>query len=382
MTQWLTSPYNPKKHLEVTIYDATLREGDQAPGVSFTQEEKLEIARRLDEVGLPQIEAGFPAVSGQERQSVKRVAGEGLEAQIICLGRTLESDIDCALETDVEGIILFAPTSDLHLKVKGFDRQEITDRAVGSVEYAKDHGLFTAFSAEDATRTDLGFLKEVFREVEQAGADRVHIPDTAGCIRPRGMAFMVEEITKDMEVPLGLHCHDDFGLALANSLAGLEAGARAVSVTVNGIGERTGNCALEELVLSLMMLYGTSLDLKIQGIYELSRMVEEFSGIRVGATKPVVGDNVFTHESGIHVGAVLEDPFTYEPYLPEVVGRKRDIVLGKHSGKASVEYYLRRMGLEMDPVQVREVLRQIKARGTKGGVTREEFLEIVDSVRG
>jgi len=364
---------------EVVIYDTTLRDGEQTPGVSFTPEQKLEIAHLLDELGVHQIEAGFPVVSEGEREAVRRIAREDLDADILCLARTLRGDVDAAVECEVDGVITFIATSDLHLKHKlKMSREEVLERIADTVEYAKDHGLWVAFSAEDGTRTEFEFLEKVYRTAEECGADRVHATDTVGVMIPEAMRRFVRKIRRVVDLPIGVHCHDDFGMAVANSLAAVEAGAQAISTTVNGIGERAGNAALEEVVMALEKLYGLDLGLNTEVLAELSRKVAEYSGIDVPPNKAVVGENAFRHESGIHVAAVLEEPRTYEPMDPREVGMERKIVLGKHTGRKAVIAKLKELGVEPEEEIVEEVLREIKALGDrKVRITDSKLRKIV-----
>ncbi len=369
---------------DIVIYDTTLRDGEQTPGVSFTPDQKLEIARLLDELGVQQIEAGFPVVSEGEMEAVRRIAREGLDAEVLCLCRMLEGDVDAALRCDVDGVITFIATSDLHLRHKlKMSREEVVERVGRVVEYAKDHGLWVAFSAEDGTRTEFGFLREVYTTAEEAGADRVHATDTVGVMIPEGMRVFVRKIRSVVDVPIGVHCHDDFGLAVANSLAAVEAGATAVSTTVLGIGERAGNAALEEVIMALEKLYGMELGFRTEVLAELARTVAEYAGVDIPPNKSVVGENVFRHESGIHVAAVLEEPRTYEPMDPEEVGMERSIVLGKHTGRKAVEAKLRELGVEPDDEVVEEVLRRIKELGDRRvRITDGRLREIVEDVVG
>ena len=363
--QYYTSPFNKEVELKfpekITIYDTTLRDGEQTPGVCLDKDEKLEIAKKLDEFRIHQIEVGFPIVSKHEKESVTNIAHEGLNADIICLSRTKKEDIDAALDCDVDGVITFIGASDLHLEHKmHISRQEALNTCMNSIEYAKDHGLYVAFSAEDATRTDLDFLKRVYKKAEGYGADRVHIADTTGAITPQGMTFLVKELKKEVKTDIALHCHNDFGLAVSNSIAGLLAGANYVSTTVNGIGERAGNASLEELVMALKLLYGKDLGFKIKIIKELSELVSNATGLDVPYNKPVVGKNIFRHESGIHVDAVIEEPLTYEPYLPELVGQKRQLVLGKHSGCRAVKAKLDDCGYSVTKDQLCKIVKKVK----------------------
>lgn len=380
---WEVSPYNEKMDLkDVVVYDSTLREGDQAPGVGFTIDDKIKIAGLLDEVGIPQLDAGFPAVSEAEKESVKAVSDQGFKADILCLARAKVEDVDMAIDTGADGVIVFVPTSPILLKEKmEVPFNEARDTALTIGDYAKDHGLFVALTAEDGTRTGYIALWSLFDEAELVGLDRVHIADTTGCIQPEGMELLISRLAPELKIPLGVHCHDDFGLALANSLAALRSGAKAVSTTVNGIGERAGNCPTEELIMTLKALYGTDLGLNTEKLTELSKMVECLSGMKKGDAKPIVGKNVFTHESGVHVAAVLKNPLTYEPFLPEVVGGERRIVLGKHSGKKAVEHVLGTMGVSLDEAGVQRVLEEIKKRAGEGKrVDDEELKRIVRDI--
>lgn len=384
--QYFTSPFNKEVELKfpkkLIIYDTTLRDGEQTPGVCFSQSEKLEIAKKLDEFKIHQIEAGFPIVSKKEKKTVSAIANEGLNADILCLARTKIEDINAALDCDVDGIITFMGASDLHLEHKmHISRQEALNICMNSIEYAKDHGLFVAFSAEDATRTDIDFLKRMYKKAESYKVDRVHVADTTGAITPQGMEFLVTELKKEIKTDIALHCHNDFGLAVANSITGVLAGATAISTTVNGIGERAGNASLEEIIMALKFLYGKDLGFKTKVIKELSDMVSKNTGLEVPYNKPVVGKNMFRHESGIHVDAVIEEPLTYEPYLPELVGQKRQLVLGKHSGARAVKAKLNDCGYEVTKEQLCEIVEKVKEKREKGQyITDDIFKDIVKSV--
>jgi methanogen homocitrate synthase len=386
--KYFVSPFNQSVDLSfperITVYDTTLRDGEQTPGVCLRTPEKLKIARKLDELGLPQIEAGFPVVSNEERRSVKAIVDEELDAQILVLSRTKKEDIDIAIECGVDGIITFLGTSDIHLKHKlKKSKDEALNICMNSIEHAKDHGLFVAFSAEDATRTDLDFLKKIYYRAENYGADRLHIADTVGAISPQGMSYLVRELKKNINTEIALHCHNDFGMALSNCISGLLAGASAVSTTVNGIGERAGNTSLEEFVMSMLIIYGVDLGYNIEVFYELSQLVEELTNMRVPENKPIVGKNVFRHESGIHVDAVIEEPLTYEPFLPELIGHHRRIVLGKHSGCRAVKAKLDECGIDVTRDELCEIVEKVKAKREEGKYINDQlFNQIVRSVRG
>ncbi|MHC1631195.1 MAG: homocitrate synthase family protein [Methanotrichaceae archaeon] len=331
----------------IEVCDVTLRDGEQMPGVVFRPDEKLDIAIRLDEIGVEIIEAGFPVVSAAEKRAVQDVSNLGLNAKISVLSRSVTKDVDAALDCDVDMVSIFIATSDLHLKHKlHMSCDQATRCAFQAVEYAKDHGLIVRFSAEDATRTDFSRLKSLYKRAEDYGADYVSVADTVGILNPRTTYYMVSEIKKVVGIPICMHCHDDLGLALANTLAAAEAGAKQLHTTVNGIGERSGNTPLEELLVALRTHYGVD-RYDTTKLTSLSQMVTSYSGVAVAKNKAVVGENAFAHESGIHVAAVLEEPRTYEFYSPEMVGGQRKIVIGKHTGVKALKYLTKKMGYDL-----------------------------------
>lgn len=369
----------------VYVYDTTLRDGEQTPGVSLTVEEKIEIAEQLDRLGVDVIEAGFPVVSEGEYKSVKEIVRLGLRAKVSALARANKKDMDSALTTDVDRVHVFIATSDIHLKYKlKMSREEALRRAVESVEYLKSHGVEVEFSAEDAMRTNTDFLVKVFKSVAEAGADVLDIPDTVGVATPETMASVVKRVRS--EVPdklISVHCHDDFGLAVANSLAGIMAGANQFHGTINGIGERAGNAALEEVVMALHVLYKKKTGVKSELIYQTSKLVSRLTGVYPQPNKAIVGENAFGHESGIHTHGVLEMPLTYEPIKPEMVGRKRWFVAGKHAGGHGVEAMLRDYGIKVTKEQLQAILREVKKLGDMGKkVTDADLLSIARSVVG
>jgi isopropylmalate/citramalate/homocitrate synthase-like protein len=366
----------------VFIFDTTLRDGEQTPGVALLPEEKLEIAKQLDLLGVDYIEVGFPATSKGEVDAIKLISKGDIKAEIVGLARSIQLDIDTAIKSGVNCIHTFIATSDIHMKKKlGMSKEEVVNKAVWGVEYVKSHGLKCEFSAEDATRSDILFLKEVYKAVVEAGADRIDIPDTVGVAIPKSMARLVREIKKTVDVPIAMHCHDDLGLAVANTLAGIEAGAQEAHVTINGLGERAGNASLEEVVLSLYALYSLKTNVNLKEVYRTSKLVSKLTGIRVSPNKAVVGDNAFAHESGIHTAGVLSSPETYEPLPPELVGHERRILAGKHAGRHGVEEILRQMGFSLNKDQLDEVVSRVKELGDKGRrVAEQELVNIVEVV--
>jgi len=367
---------------KVRIFDTTLRDGEQTPGVSITPEQKVQIAIKLDKLGIDTIEAGFPIVSNGEMQAIKRINKEGLNAEICGLARTINSDIDSALKCDLKYIHTFIATSDIHLKYKlKMTRDQVLEKAVSAVEYAKKHGMHVEFSAEDATRSDRFFLYSVFKAVANAGADRVDLPDTVGYATPQYIAELVKEVKKSISIPISMHCHDDFGLAVANSIAGINAGASCAHVTINGLGERAGNASLEEFVMSLQCLYGKEHNIKTDLLYETSKFVSNTMGIIVQPNKAIIGENAFGHESGIHTHGILNNPLTYEPISPELVGRKRWLQAGKHAGAHGIRAMLEEFGISATDEQLKDIVDRQKNLADKGkSITTADLLSIAGDV--
>lgn len=368
----------------VKILDTTLRDGEQTPGVAMTVDEKIRIAKRLDSLGVDTIEAAFPASSPGER----KVAGElhklNLNSNVCGLARALRKDVDAAIDSDVNYIHTFIGTSPLHRKYKlKMSKEEVMDKAVDTVEYIKDHGIKAEFSAEDATRTEYDYLKEVYKAVEGAGADYIDVPDTVGVMIPASMNYLISELKKDIKVPLAVHCHDDFGLAVANSLSAVEAGAEQVHVTINGLGERAGNASLEEVVMALITRYGIKMNIKTELLVGISELVSRITGIKMPPNKAIVGENAFAHEAGIHVHGVLQKAETYEPITPEMVGHTRRIVLGKLTGANAIKAKLDSYGIDLNDQQFKKVFDQIKELGDRGkSITDADLKSMAENVLG
>ena len=373
--------------MKVRIFDTTLRDGEQTPGVSLSPEKKLNIAKKLDELGIDAIETGFPVISDGEREAVKMITSANLKAELCGLARTNKKDIDAAIDCGLNYIHTFIATSDIHLEYKlKMTRDEALSKAIEAVEYGKSRGLQVEFSAEDATRTDREFLKKVFGEVAKAGADRIDIPDTVGYSTPQYIAEITKDAIDATKLPVSVHCHNDFGLAVANAISGIQAGAQCAHVTINGIGERAGNASLEEFVMALNSLqfeqkWETNINTKL--LYETSRYVSKLVGITVQPNKAIVGENAFGHESGIHTHGVLSNPLTYEPISPEVVGRTRWLQVGKHAGIHGMNAMLKEYGIEPNDEQTKQILDQVKNIGDQGKqVTEVELLSIANEVIG
>jgi len=370
--------------MTVRIFDTTLRDGEQTPGVSLTPEEKVRIAQQLDKLGVDAIEAGFPIASNGEQEAVSAVAKAGLSCEVVGLARANKIDIDAAISSNVNCVHVFIATSDIHLEHKlKLSRQQVVERITDSVSYTKSHGVKVEFSAEDATRTEKSFLREAYETAKSAGADRVNIPDTVGISFPKNIAAITREVVSAVKRPVSIHCHNDFGLAVANSLAAIESGACQAHVTVNGLGERAGNTSLEELVMSLHRLYNRKTNIKTELLYETSRLVAALTGARVQPNKAVVGDNAFGHESGIHTHGITEMPLTYEPYDPALVGRKRWFQAGKHAGAHGIAAQLAEAGYFPDKNQLVEIVSRVKDIGDKGKtVTDADLIAITEAVLG
>lgn len=348
------------KPWNVEICDVTLRDGEQTPGVSFTCEEKMEIASLLDETGVEVIESGFPVVSDNEFRCVQQICRMGLDSQICCLARAVPGDIDAAIECGVDLVSIFIATSALHMRIKyRCSPDEMLERALGMVDYAHDHGIRVRFAAEDASRTDPAFLQRMYTAGAEHGAEYSGFADTLGCMTPVEMMQFMEQTGSRVPNKLAVHCHNDLGCATANTITAAELGAFQLHTTVNGIGERTGNARLEE-VLVLLQLKGDVNHYDLTRLPELSAIVERCSGITMMDTKPVVGKNAFSHESGIHIAAMIDDPETYEYLRPETVGRERQYILGKHTGRKAIEHIIASKGCTLSPDQVQWLLCRVK----------------------
>lgn len=364
--------------------DTTLRDGEQTPGVSLVPENKLRIAQRLDELGVDFIEAGFAAVSEGEMESVSLIAKQGLKAQVYSAARGTRGDIDAVLKSGASGISMIVPTSDLHIECKLHKtREDILNTTKDLVEYAKKHGLTVEFLAEDATRSDFDYLTKVLQTAEEAGADRIVPCDTVGILTPDRAFEFYSKLLEKVKAPLGVHCHNDFGMAVANTVAALGAGAQEAHATINGLGERAGNASLEEIVVTLKSLYKQNLNIKTELLYGTSQLVQRLTGIHVQPNKAIVGENAFTHESGIHTQGLLQNPLTYEPITPELVGRTRRLSPGKHSGSHAIRDSLQYMGIKPTDEQFKEIFQRIKEIGDKGkSVMDADVLAIAENVMG
>ena len=375
----------------VWIFDTTLRDGEQSPGATMNVEEKVVIARQLEKLRVDVIEAGFAVSSPGDFDSVARVAEAVREPIVLSLARTREADIKQAIKSVEKaahpGIHIFIATSDLHLKRKlMMSRQEVVDAACWAVEFAKHHLDYVEFSAEDASRSDRDYLVQVFGEVIRCGAVTINVPDTTGYAVPEEFGalfrYLIANTPGGNSVRWSTHCHNDLGMAVANSLAAVRNGARQVECTINGIGERAGNTSMEEVVMALKTrsdVFGVHTNVVTQQIYPASRLLAQVTGLTVPANKPIVGDNAFAHEAGIHQDGVLKDKLTYEIIRPESVGiSSNKLVLGKHSGRHAFAERLKQLGVELYEVDMNKAFERFKALADlKKNVYDEDLLAIV-----
>ncbi|HXX55698.1 MAG TPA: 2-isopropylmalate synthase [Methanoregula sp.] len=373
-------------HEAVTVFDTTLRDGEQTPGIAFTFEQKLEIARQLSDIGVHAIEAGFPASSKDEKATVTAIKKLGLDPKICGLARSVKADVDACLDCDVDMVHVFIPTSDIQREnTINKTRDEVLAITADIVGYVREHTGFCMFSAMDATRTDWDYLVRVFQTAAEAGATIINVPDTVGVISPSAMKVLIARVNREVDCPIDVHCHNDFGLAVANTIAAVEAGASQVQVTVNGLGERAGNADLAQTVMIMESIYGIRTGIRRERLVETSRLVSRFSGIGIPPIQPVVGENVFSHESGIHSHGVIKNAATFEPGImtPEMVGHRRRLTLGKHVGRHAVRQMLAEVHIEPADPELDAIVEKVKAVANKGKrITDADLYEIAETVTG
>ncbi|MCJ7650471.1 MAG: 2-isopropylmalate synthase [Candidatus Lokiarchaeota archaeon] len=380
------------------FFDTTLRDGEQTPGISFTHTEKISIAQTLNEMKIDVIEAGFPVTSKGDFEACKAISKLGLNSEVIGLARMAKLDIDRVIEADMDSIHLFIATSDIHLKSKlQMSREEVIEQIQKHVSYAKEHYSTILFSAEDATRSDLNFLIRANLTAIENGATRINIPDTVGTISPKAFGYMVNKVYKEIpkEVRIAVHCHNDFGLAVANTIAGFENGASEAQTTIMGLGERAGNASFEETAMSLYALYQIPMNIITKKIFPTAKLIESYCGgkVKIGRLQPLIGQNAFSHEAGIHAHAMIRNARTYEPITPQLIGInrsdnvmdiiKQSIKFGKHSGGHALKAKLEDLGIITNEQQFGKIMTHIKEFGDKGHeVSEEDFLAIVKDVMG
>ena len=349
-----------KEPNRIGILDSTLREGEQHPGVSFTNKQRIQIAWMLDYFGVDQIEIS-PIISNDHAVATKTIIKQGLSADIVAHGRALKEDIDVSLKCDASWVAAYLGISDIHLKDKlRISRDEALNRAVKTVEYAKSHGLKIRFTVEDGCRADPQFLIKVCKAIEEAGVDRISLPDTVGVLRPIGMYNFVKRVRSEVNVPLDAHVHNDIGFALANAFAACDAGADQIHTTIDGIGERTGIPSLEDTAVALTYLYKSPKDFRLDRLVDLSRLIEQYTTIRPYDSKPIVGESAYKHKAGTHLAAILKNPAAYEPIPPRTVGQTRKAVFGELAGKTGAEYLMSILGLEKNVKNAKSVANGLK----------------------
>jgi isopropylmalate/homocitrate/citramalate synthase len=364
----------------VRFYDTTLRDGEQTVGVVFSPQQKLEIARKLDELGVSRIEAGFPKVSPEDAEAIQLMQKAGLKAELWGFSRAVKGDIEELVRLELRASVIEAPTSDIKLKAYGLSRDEVLARIKGAVSLAKQNGITVAFFAVDGSRTELEFLKKVYLTALGAGAAEIVVVDTIGALGPEAAEFLVSQVRSWIgpNVPLHWHGHNDFGMATACAVVAVRAGATWIQGTVNGMGERAGNSDVCEIALALRCLYNVPIELNLAKVREISDLVQQAGGYTLEAWKPLVGENLFMRESGA-VASQFYMPEAIEPYSSELVNARRGIVLGKKSGLISVDLKAEELGLRIKPEQRAAILAEVKKRAIvkRGLVTDEEFQQIV-----
>jgi isopropylmalate/homocitrate/citramalate synthase len=384
MTFWTGSLNDPHRfQAEVGFYDTTLRDGEQTVGVVLSPEDKVELARGLDGLGIDRIEAGFPRVSEEDRRAVELILDAGLNAEIWGFSRAVEADVKALVELGVRATVIESPISDLKLDALGIDREAMLERIVYAISFAVEQDVTVAFFGVDGTRAHLSYFETVYKTAVEAGAKEAVVVDTIGIAGPEAVADLVGQTGEWLgaEVPIHFHGHNDFGLATAAALAAARAGARWIQGTINGMGERAGNANLPEIALALRGLYGVETNLRLDLVRTFSERLRELSGYTLEPYKPLVGENLFRRESGA-VASQFHDPPAIEPYSSELVAAERRVVLGKKSGIDSIRIKAEELGLDLDDDAQRDLLAQVKELGAKkrGLIEDEEFRRLADGL--
>ncbi|NME82329.1 homocitrate synthase [Clostridium sp. SM-530-WT-3G] len=358
---------NPKDGNKITIVDTTLRDGEQTAGVVFANEEKIVIAEMLSDLGVDQLEVGIPTMGGDEKYAIKEIVKRNLKPSIMAWNRAVISDIEQSIDCGVDAVAISTSVSDIHIQHKlKKSREWVLENMVKAVEFAKKNGLYVSVNGEDASRADREFLVEFINEAKKAGADRFRFCDTVGIMEPFKLKDEISYLYEKTKFDIEMHTHNDFGMATANALAGIHGGASHVGVTVNGLGERAGNAALEEVLMALMIVCGykeENIDTKM--FREVSEYVSRASGRELPKWKAIVGTNMFAHESGIHADGALKDPKNYEAFDPSVVGLERQILIGKHSGRAAIVNKFKEYNIDLSDDESRGILELVRATSVR-----------------
>ena len=369
----------------IQINDTTLRDGEQAASIAFTVAEKVAFAKLMSAIGVPELEVGMAAMGGAEAESITKMTQLGLKSLLTGWNRAIQSDIDASLACGLERVHISVPVSEIQIAVKfQGDCQRVFDSLQNTINYARDRGLYVSVGGEDASRADPNFLLDVAFAAQNAGASRFRYCDTVGILDPLTTYKKVQQLVNHLTIPVEMHTHNDFGCATANALAGIQAGATSVNTTVNGLGERAGNAALEEVVMALKRIYGLKIGIDTCQFKALSEFVVKATGWEIPPWKAIVGKNAFAHESGIHGHGVLQNPATYEPFSPEEVGGERRFVIGKHSGKHLVMNFLQQQGITLKSEEARSLLKTVRDLSVKlkRDLTPNEVLNLVSQSSG
>ncbi len=363
----------------LSIVDTTLRDGEQTPGLALTTDEKVSIAKLLSQIGIREIEAGTPIMGGDEAEAIKEIVRLDLPARIFTWNRAVEKDVAASLTCGVRDFHISCPVSDIQIEKKlGSTREKIKNHFVHFVSEIKREGYYVACGLEDASRADPHFVLEISKLLELVGVDRIRVCDTVGILTPSKTFTLIQFLKNNVSIPIEIHTHNDFGLATANALAGIEAGASFVDTTILGIGERAGNAPLEEVILALKQLLNMEIDIDIAKLPKLAAYLGQILNYDIPPWKAIVGENVFAHESGIHVDGILKDPKNYEPFPPEYIGLKRKIVIGKHSGTRALKEAFKKLGITLDEKDTIRLLQQVRklAIHKKNSVSESELLNL------
>ncbi len=364
---------------QIIIDDTTLRDGEQTAGVVFSLDEKIRIARMLDEIGVGELECGIPAMGKEEQASVKALVDLGLNARLITWNRAVPADIQASIDSGVKAVDISLSVSDIHIQHKlRKDRNWVREQLKVALGFAKQHDLYVSVGGEDASRADLDFLVELMQIAKSLGADRFRFCDTLGILDPFTTYDKVGYLAEQVDLDLEVHTHNDLGMATANAIAGIRAGARFVNTTVNGLGERAGNAALEEVVMALKHACNIELPIETRRFVELSKLVGQASCRPVPEWKAIVGEKVFSHESGLHADGVIKYPGNYEGYDPAEVGLSRHMVIGKHSGRHGLQDRLRALDIDLEPCETDAFLARVRniAQGKKRPLSDNDLVRL------